>query len=241
MKKVFTSILALLVFSISTQAQFYHKKIKGNGHLTTKTRTVGDYNKIGVAGSFNVELIKGTEGEITIQAEENLMDYIITDVKDGQLKIKTKKGYQIKSTKKIKITIPFSDVEAISLAGSGNIYTTQTIKAKELQLAVAGSGGMNLNISTGQVNTSISGSGNMKLQGDSNQFSCKIAGSGNLNGYNLKANIANAKVAGSGNIKIHAMNEIHAKIAGSGNIYYTGNPEIVKSNSAGSGSIKKKH
>ena len=100
---------------------------------------------------------------------------------------------------------------------------------------------MDLIISTDNVNTAISGSGNMKLQGDSNQFSCKIAGSGNLNGYNLKAGIANAKVAGSGNIKINAVNEIHAKIAGSGNIYYTGNPDVVKSNSAGSGSIKKKN
>ena len=240
MNKIFTIILALLVTSTSLNAQFSNKKIKGNGNIITTDRSVSDFDKIGIAGSFDVILKKGNEGAISIQADENLMEYIITEVKDGQLKIKPKKGHQLKSTKTIQITVSFNDLEEVSLAGSGDVTTSDAINASDLKLSLAGSGDMNLKVSTKHLTSKIAGSGNISLNGDTDEFSCSIAGSGNLNGYDLKATIAIAKIAGSGNIKVNAVSEIHAKIAGSGNVYYTGNPEVEKSNALGSGSLKKK-
>ena len=240
MKKIFTIILALIITSTSLNAQFFNKKIKGNGNIITTDRSVSDFDKIGVAGSFDVILKKGNEGEISIQADENLMEYIITEVKDGSLKIKPKKGHQLKSTKTIQITVGFNNLEEVSLAGSGDVTSTDAINAADLKLSLAGSGDINLKVSTKNLNSNIAGSGNINLNGSTDEFSCNIAGSGNLNGYDLTATIANAKIAGSGNVKVNAVNEIHAKIAGSGNVYYTGNPDVEKSNSAGSGSLKKK-
>jgi len=239
--KLFSSIIIFLLISTTLQAQFFNKKIKGNGDIVTKNRSVSNYDKIGVAGAFDVKLIKGTEGEITVKTDENLQDYIITEVENGSLSIKTKKGYQIKSNRKIEITVTFEAIEAVSLAGSGDVYSSDEINNSKLNLALSGSGNMDLNVATKSLNSSIAGSGNIKLNGTTNELLSSISGSGNLNGYNLKAVIANAKIAGSGNVKVNAVNEIHAKIAGSGNVYYTGNPKIVKSNSAGSGSLKKKN
>lgn len=238
--KIFTSILALLIISSSLNAQIFSKKIKGNGELITKTRTVSDFDEIGVAGSFDVKLIKGKEGTITIKADENLIEYIVTEVKNGKLKIKPKKGYNLRSTKGIKITVTFKDLDEVSLAGSGDITSTDVIDASDLKLSLVGSGNIDLNVSTKNLTSSIAGSGNISLSGNSDQFTCNIAGSGNINAYDLTATIATAKIAGSGNIKVNAIDEIHAKIAGSGNIYYKGNPEKnVKS--AGSGSVVKKN
>ena len=239
--KTIASILLLSIISTSIQAQFFNKKIKGNGELTTITRNVSDYDEISVAGSFDVKLFKGEEGTITIKADENLLEYIVTEVKNSDLKIKTKKGYTITSRKTIEITVPFESIDGVSLAGSGDVFTNDVIKSNNLKLSLAGSGNMDLNVSTGEVVSNIAGSGNIQLAGDTDNFSCSIAGSGNLNGFNLNATIANAKIAGSGNIKINAVNEIHAKIAGSGNIVYSENPEIIKSKSVGSGSVKKKN
>ena len=240
MKNLLTSIVALLIISANVNAQMFSKKIKGDGDIITKTRTVTDYDKIGVAGAFDVKLIKGKEGKITIKADKNLMEYIITEVKNGNLKIKTKKGFNIRSSKTIVITIPFKDISAVSLAGSGDVYSDDVIDASDLKLSLAGSGDFNLTVSTKNLTSSIAGSGNMTLKGDSNEFTCSIAGSGNINGYGLKASVATVKIAGSGNVKVHATNEIHARTAGSGNIYYTGNPSVEKTSSAGSGSIKNK-
>ena len=238
--KLFTSILAFLIISTNLNAQIFTKKIKGNGTIITKTRTVSDYDKISVAGSFDVKLFKGKEGTITVKADENLMEYIITEVKNGDLEIHIKKGFNVSTTKTINITVPFETINAISLAGSGAITSKDVIDSSDLTLKLAGSGNMALNVSSKKLATSIAGSGNMNLEGDSNKFECEITGSGNVNGYKLKSLIATVKITGSGIIKINAVNAIHAKSVGSGNIYYSGNPSIEKTTSVGSGSIKKK-
>jgi hypothetical protein len=240
MKKLTILTLLFLVTSFTVKAQFSSKKVKGDGNISTDIRTVTDYQKIGIVGNFDVELVKGTEGKITIIADKNLMEYIITEVKDGSLKVKPKKKHYLKPTEQIKITITFDNIDALSLAGSGDIFSDDLINSNEFKLSVAGSGDASLKIDAELLKTSVAGSGNIKLVGSSNELKCSVAGSGNINAYDLKANVVKASTAGSGNIKVHANNEIHASSAGSGNIYYTGNPEIEKSKSVGSGSIKNK-
>lgn len=238
MKKI-ASLLVLIILSAQLNAQ-YSKKIKGNGDITISKRTVSNYTKIGVAGSFHVTLSKENLSDITIKADENLLEYIVTEVENGELKIKTKKGFQIRSTKKIEITVPFQKLEEVSLAGSGNIWSEETIDSPNLKLSLAGSGDVNLKVQTKNLNSSIAGSGNIHLNGITNELTCSIAGSGNINAYDLKSDIATLKIAGSGNAKVNASNEIHGSTVGSGNIYYSGNPPIVKVKSAGSGSVKSK-
>lgn len=238
--KAFINILALFIIGTNLNAQVFTEKIKGNGTVVTENRSISDYEKISVAGSFDVKMIKGKEGAISIIADENLMKYIETEVENGHLKIQQKKGYQLKSTKTIVIIVSFETIDAISLAGSGNVSSVDVLTATDLNLNLAGSGGFNLPVSTKNLTSHIAGSGNIKLSGNADVLRCEIAGSGNLDGYDLKATASHINIAGSGNVKIHAVSEIHAKIVGSGDVLYTGNPAIEKLKSIGSGSIKKK-
>lgn len=238
--KTLISILTFLIIGTNLNAQVFTKNIKGNGKLITENRNISDYDKIDVAGSFEVKLVKGKEGAISITSDENLMEYIETEVENGHLKIHPKKGYQLKSTKTILITVPFEMVDAISLAGSGNVSSTDVLNAEDLNLNLAGSGGLDLPVSTKKLTSHIAGSGNINLSGNTEVLKCEIAGSGNLEGATLKATATHVNIAGSGNVKIHAVSEIHANIVGSGDVIYTGNPAIEKSKSVGSGSIRKK-
>ena len=68
--KTIASVIAFLIISTTINAQFFNKKINGNGDIITKTRSVGDYDKIGVSGSFDVKLYKGDEGSITTKHKE---------------------------------------------------------------------------------------------------------------------------------------------------------------------------
>lgn len=234
--KIFIAILVLV--SVNTNAQF--KKIKGNGDETTKTRTVGSFNNLSVAGSFDVELLKGNEGEITITTDSNLIDYIETTVKDNVLKIKFKQGYTYRSFKSIKLKVAFNSIESIKISGSGEVVSNDVINGNSLELNLSGSGNMNLNVNTTNLTSNTSGSGNIKLQGVTNSYNCSVSGSGNNNAGDLKTQITSAKVSGSGNITVYVEKEINAKTSGSGNIIYYGNPTIVKANSSGSGSVHKK-
>lgn len=232
-------IITALIFCVQLQAQ--NNTIKANGNIITTERTVGEFEKISVSGSFDVTLLKGKEGTINIKASENLMAVIETVVEEGNLKIRFKKGTNIRNSKTIQITVTFENINSVSLAGSGDITSKETIQAENLDLSLSGSGNFNLNVSSTNLNLKIAGSGNMNLSGKTETYNGSISGSGNINTPELTANTVNAKISGSGNIKVNALSEINAKTSGSGNIIYTGNPTIIKANSSGSGSVHQKN
>ncbi len=234
MKKL-AIIIVLLAFTANVNAQWYGKKIKGNGNVVTKTRNVSEYDQIAVAGSFDVKLVAGKEGKLTIKVEENLLEYLITEVKDGKLKIKWEKGVNINTTKELLVTVPFEDIEAVSLAGSGDVFSEDTIKTDNLKVALAGSGDMKLNINASSISSAVSGSGDIKLMGSSENLKCAVAGSGDINGYELASNNVEVSIAGSGDIKVNAKENLKARISGSGDVYYKGNPrQDVKVSGSGS-------
>lgn len=124
MKKLSVLLFAGFI-SLSCSAQ-WGKTIKGNGNNVTIERNTGDYDGVAVSGWFDVDLVSGNEGEITLEGEENLLEYIITEVKDGKLVIKTEKGVNLKSSNwksGIHITIPVESISHVALSGSGDIVS----------------------------------------------------------------------------------------------------------------------
>ncbi len=238
MKKIITtSIILLFTISLSAQSWWNSERVRGNGKVKTETRNTGDYDGVSVGGFFDVILVKGKEGKVTIEGEENLLEYIITEVKRGTLKIKVEKGVNIKTTRKLKVTVPVSDIDHVSLGGSGNVKSDATLRADDFNVSLGGSGNISLSIDANNVKGSIGGSGNIKLSGKADYFKCSIAGSGTIKAYELETNTLKATIAGSGDIRTTVKNEISATVAGSGSIYYKGDPDKVKTKSVGSGSV----
>lgn len=235
MKKLII-LLAITAFSIPSNAQW--KKIKGNGNVTTTTRTVSEYDKIGISGSFDIKLVAGKEGKLSIVAEDNLLEYLITEVEGENLKIKWKKGINIKTKEKIVITIPFKDIEEVALAGSGDVISNDIINADNFKAALSGSGDFQLKLKVNMLKSAISGSGDMNLSGVAKNFDCAISGSGDVEAEMLVTDIATVRIAGSGDVSIHVKEELDAKVSGSGDIRYKGNPKKNSTKVSGSGSVR---
>lgn len=241
MKKLI-AIVTILLLTTNANAQWWgNNKVKGDGNETTETRNIKPFDGVSSAGFMKVVLVAGKEGKLTIKAEENLLEYIETEVSGNNLSIKVKKGYSLKpsSGKKIVITVPVTDISKLSLAGSGSLVSETTLTADTFKVSVAGSGNLNAPIEADDLKASIAGSGNVNLSGDAEDMKLSIAGSGNLNASKLKVKHISASIAGSGNARVHCDGSIKARIAGSGNLKYTGNPSVENTKSVGSGKVIK--
>jgi len=240
MKKLSVLLCAGFI-SLSCSAQ-WGKTIKGNGNNVTIERNTGDYDGVAVSGWFDVDLVSGNEGEITLEGEENLLEYIITEVKDGKLVIKTEKGVNLKSSNwksGIHITIPVESISHVALSGSGDIVGKTKIKADKFSTAMSGSGDITLDIDSSSISTSMSGSGNINLSGTTGDFEATISGSGDIEAFDLEADNVEATVSGSADIEVTAKKSIKARVSGSGDITYRGNPEKINTKTSGSGNISK--
>lgn len=231
----------ILIATVSLSTFSYAQKVNGNGKLTTITRTTESYDAISCSGSFDYVLIAGSEGKITLEGEENLLPYIITEVKGNKLIVKQKDKANLNTSlnKTIKITIPFKDISSVSLAGSGDLWNEDVISSNNFEASLAGSGDVNLKIESQSVVSSLAGSGDLTLMGTTDSLEASVSGSGDFDGSKLESNNTDISVTGSGDADVVSNKFLKARITGSGDIEYKGNPEKEDTKVIGSGSISK--
>ena len=240
MKKIL--ILGVSVLCMTLSHAQWGKKIKGNGNVITENRETASYDAIYIAGFFDVELVDGKEGKLILKGEENLLEHITTEVKDGKLVVKVEKGLNLSPSnwkEGILITIPVESVGAVTLSGSGDIVGKKMLTADYFRTDISGSGDVQLSVTADNIDANISGSGNITLDGKTTDLDVRVSGSGDVNAFGLSALNVIANISGSAEIEVTASEMIKARVSGSGDITYRGNPKKIDTKSSGSGEISK--
>lgn len=243
MKKSIQLLVCSLLFSSTiAHAQWSsNDRMKGNGNVITENRKTSEYDEIKVSGFFDVDLIAGAEGNITIKGEENLLSSIKIEVENNVLKIYTEKNKNISPSngKNIQITIPFEKISAVSLSGSGDVRTKNIIKSDNFSAQLSGSGDLNLDVEAANFDLGLSGSGDVVLKGTTKSFTSKLSGSGDINASELKSKNSDLSISGSGDMKVFCSEFLKARVSGSGDIQYSGDPKTKDTKVSGSGDISK--
>ncbi|MVT39420.1 hypothetical protein GO495_02375 [Chitinophaga oryziterrae] len=216
------------------------RHIKGSGHVTTATKNVGSYKTVSVHSSVDVYVTQGPEAAVVIEAEDNIIPYIIIEEDGGELSIRQKNNTSYSTSHPIKIKLTAPDITGLNLTSSGSIHLVNTIDNEEsVTLSVTGSGEIKGNIHTPEVKANITGSGDMTITGETRDIEYEGTGSGDFRAKGLKAENATVSLTGSGDADINASAKLEANTTGSGDVNYYGNPQVT-SNKTGSGDVHKK-
>jgi len=223
-------LILIVMFFTSTIAFSQH----------TEERSVDDFTKVSMGISGDLVIKQGNQNSLVLKGDKETLDKIVTEVSNNNLKIKTKNGRWYKSYSNVTVFITVVDLDAVTLGGSGNIKSDGKINCQSLDLAVSGSGNIEMNVEVNNnIDLSISGSGKIYLTGSSKEGELSISGSGKLDALDMTSEAFDIRISGSGSAKINVSKSIVANISGSGSVQYSGNPEKVSSHASGSGSIKK--
>ena len=215
------------------------ERVRGNGNLITQDRNPGSFSGVHASGSFDVHIISGPN-QVKIEAEDNILPYIETVVENNTLKISTKDGYWLRPKRDITIFVTAPDFQHVSVHGSGNVISDNTINSNNsLAVEIHGSGDIRMAVHSPKVNASINGSGTMRLGGETTVFDGQIHGSGDIKAFDMKTAQSSVEIGGSGSAEVAAENKLNVEVNGSGDVRYKGNPQ-VSSNIRGSGSVVRK-
>lgn len=253
MKKntIIISMIAAL-FLITSSCTKSLIRIKGNGSVTTETRSVSTFSRIINEGDFDVYIIQDSVSEVIIEAESNLISYIRTSVDGSTLTIDTKDN--LKQNHPIKLYVHTPNVNGVVLSGSGiidlgNISTSilevtlsgsgdirGSVAADDISVDINGSGSANMGIICDDLTTYISGSGDLLFNGSATTAHFNVNGSGAIKAYDLALKNCYINISGSGDMFVNVSDLLDIDISGSGSIYYIGQPSI-NLNITGSGSV----
>lgn len=207
-------------------------------------RDVSSFSEISLRVPGKLYLEQGSTQSVEITAKSSTLEEIVTEVNDRKLTIRFKKAnylFNSFSPGKIEIYVTVPEIDALGISGSGDIIAEDDIQSRIIDLAVSGSGDINLvELDAERVKASISGSGDIIIGsgGVADDFSASISGSGDVKAEDFEAKDVVVHIAGSGSCSITSNGSLKARVAGSGSVYYNGSPSI-DSTVAGSGRVKK--
>jgi Putative auto-transporter adhesin, head GIN domain len=207
-------------------------------------RHLSGFNAVQLAGSFDVYITQGTAESVKVEAPDDIIGHIVTEVDGGVLKIYNKNdhfhwGDLFGNHRKIVIYVTAKDLNSISVTGSGDMFFKEGIHTNSLRLKVSGSGDMIGKVDVKTLESSISGSGDMSLSGHAENSTVSVVGSGDYKARSLVTVNTAVRVAGSGDASINASNKVDASVSGSGDIKYTGGAKNISSSKSGSGDIER--
>ena len=210
-----------------------------SGPEVSRNYQVGAFDKIEVAGPYEVNVVSGGQGGISAKGGENLLAETEVIVENGTLKIIPKKRKGIRWNwrgGKAVFTVNAAALRGATIAGSGGINVDKV--AGDFEGEVAGSGNLNLaSVEGGKIDFNIAGSGEVRAAGKADRVDISIAGSGDVDTRGLVSRTADVSIAGSGNVVANASETADVNIMGSGDVEITGGAKCSVSK-AGSGDVR---
>jgi len=239
MKKIlfFSLMISLLA---SSCVYFGGKRTRGNGNITTEERSVDDFNDVEVHGALDVYVRQGDEKAVRIEADENLMKYIITETHGNRLEVRTKQGYNLRPSRKMKIYVTSANFRHLDVSGACNIIGENKITSPDgLDLEVSGAGDIRMEADAPDLKASISGSGKVDLKGTTRNFELDLSGAGKATCFDLMSENTKVEISGAGSAEVFASVKLDAQVSGAGKVRYKGNATNVQQQISGAGNVKK--
>jgi hypothetical protein len=213
----------------------------GSGKVITITREVQDFLAVSVDYPADVLIQQGNAESVKIEAEDNLIPQLSTEMENGTLVIRNKEidwSKRVNPTKPVRITVMVKDLRNINFSSAGTIRV-EKLATDDLSVSISGAGSLTLDqLNTRKLDCHLSGAGSIDAAGVADELKLNISGVGSFDGANLFNKTADARISGAGSATVHPKSELSASISGTGSIRYFGSPSVSQQIS-GLGSVNK--
>jgi len=233
---IITSIVGMLMLSCNFSMNL-GEGVNGNGNVVTAERNISsDFNQIKVSQGLDLYITQSNDVSLSVEADENLHDLIMTDVENNILRIYSSENIKRASSKKIMLNI--NDISSIKATSGSNVYSTNTIKVDELELVSTSGADIKLDVKTQLLDCRSTSGSNINLRGTTNTLIAAATSGSNIKANQLKAETSEVKATSGADISVNTSKELTARATSGGDVRYSGNPEKVNKSDSSSGSVR---
>ncbi|MDP3312237.1 head GIN domain-containing protein [Lutibacter sp.] len=230
-----TVFLALL---FSTTSCFINDiaGVKGNGTVISEERTLNStFESIKVQQGITLYITQGTSTNLKVEADENIMDLLITEVKNNELKIYFDKNVYRAKAKEVYLTV--DDFSKISASSGSSIKSENTLQLNSLNIDSSSGSSIKITIAAKEVTSESSSGSSIYLFGRSDSFSAESSSGSSIDASELETIHAIAKASSGASIDVNVTGQLTAKASSGGDIDYRGNPTDVNKDTSSGGSV----
>jgi hypothetical protein len=205
-----------------------HGRYEGAGATVSRNYQVGAFQKIEVAGPYDVTVRTGANPSVSARGGEKLLDRTTVEVDGDKLVIRPEHSgglfhFDFDTHHKASFTVTVPQLSAATITGSGDIHVDR-VAGSGFEGVVAGSGGLDAGaMDVQQLKLVIAGSGDVKAgAGRAQTAEYEIAGSGDIDASSVQSQQIKVGIQGAGSVKARATGTADVTIMGSGDVDVTG-------------------
>jgi hypothetical protein len=203
--------------------------------MATETREVSGFEQVVLDEYGELLLTQGAQPSLTIEADEDVLSRIETEVKEGTLTIGIggtwwdKLGMALNgvlSGRKIVYQLTVVELTGVTVRGAGRVKCAE-LHTDSLAIRVAGAGEVTIgSLSTKQLGVEVPGAGRVQLAGQAGEQRVALTGAGTYRAPKLDSQKAQVRLTGVGSATISVAQELEATIQGVGSVEYYGTPSV---------------
>ncbi len=236
------SILAasLISFIILNSCSYVgSERVRGDGNIKSKTISTGNISALETGGAFTVYIRQDSVTTTRVETDDNLLEYIDIAVKGNTLHIRSRDGFNLRPSGKIKVYVSSPVFNRLNASGACDIISENQIISNEgVNIDLSGASRVDLSLKTPNVHAILSGAGTISLKGETKDLRIDGSGSTDIKCFDMKTENTHVEISGAGDAEVFASVKLEVEVSGAGTVKYKGSP-VVEQKISGAGSVKK--
>lgn len=209
-------------------AEIADDAIEGSGNIVAEIRDATAFNRVVLLGEGEVNLTQGETESLTVETDDNLLQYIETSVNAGTLEIRTRPNTDIAPTASVTYRIEVVDLAGVELLGAGSIDAEQ-LTTGDLNLVLAGTGEIRIaRLDGGDLTAELPGVGSVTIGGTVASQVVSVSGVTEYNATDLACQNATVEASGMGSATVWVSDALEIATDDSGSVAYYGSPELTQ-------------
>lgn len=233
--KFIIAALVSLLFSSCDKTIKLAERIKGNGTITTETRALSqDFKNIEVSDGIRVKVQQSNNKSITIEADENLQDHIITKIENGVLKIETYENYSATETPVVTVKMPI--INGLETNSGSEINSSGTLITENIKVKSSSGSQIDISVEADVIKLECNSGSSIEVSGKALNSEIYTSSGSKIDAKNLMTNAVMAKSESASSISVHPILNLDAKAFSGSSINYHKVPRklVILKDSGGS-------
>ncbi|MBW6497721.1 MAG: DUF2807 domain-containing protein [Bacteroidales bacterium] len=229
----FLAVTTVLIVIVRLNISF-RPLTEGSMNVVSEIRQISDFNAIEASGPVKVELVQGDEIGLTIEADDNLIELIVTEVNDKVLTIRMRE--RVVKYQALDIKVAFVTLEALRVSAGASVFSLNTIVGLALKHIVSSGATSELNLDLEELTLEVSSGARAKLSGKVRELFIESSSGSEVMASELQAENASIKTSSGSVNHVFVNNEMSIDASSGAVVSYGGSPTIkgMKTSSGGS-------
>ncbi len=232
-KFIVATIIALLFSSCGSN---FITGIKGSGTITTETRTVNqDFKKIEVNQGIKVIVEQSDNKSITVEADDNLQQHIITKIENGVLTIESDESYNATETPIVYVKMPV--IKGLDASSGSEITSSNTLITQNIIVKSSSGSTIYIEVEADVITLESTSGSTIDASGKALKLETSASSGSQINAEDLMTNEIVSKASSGSSIAIYPIVKLDANASSGSSINYYKTPKTISKEESSGGSV----